>query len=110
MKIKGDPFWLEPAPITGTDYKREPSVKLSDYEPKDDQVDTTLRQNFIVFITQTADIPDSSSGIINSSGNFYNGVYSVNKVEHLFTNGIFTQTLMATVDQVADTSKIDGIS
>lgn len=109
VKIKGDPFWLEPAPISGNDYEVKTSVNSKDYEGSVDQVDTTIIQNFVVFVTQTADIPDVTTGIINSSGSFYNGVYSVNMVEHTFTNGVFTQLLTATVDPVADTSRIDGV-
>lgn len=109
LKVKGDPFWLEPSPImNNTGYAGIESPEPSAYVPSDDQVNTTVMHNYILFTTRTAAIPDDTTGVANLKSTYYNGVYGVNQVEHNFANGLFTQTLIGAIDPIIDVTGIDG--
>lgn len=114
LTIKGDPFWIETAPLfdavskntkeslpTNVEALRAkiseillttkvaPGVALS----IDDRISSTYKQNYMMFTINTPMAPSLGSGIVERRTDAHNGLYSVNKVESDFADGKFTQKL-----------------
>lgn len=114
LTIKGDPFWIETAPLydalskhseeplpTHTDALRnkiveillETKVQPGVILPDDERVSSTYKQNYMMFTINTPMVANIGSGIIERRTDAHNGLYSVNKVESDFADGKFTQQL-----------------
>jgi hypothetical protein len=110
LNIKGDPFWLSKPTITpGASTKlSKSSSDAKEYIPTPESHDSTMMENFILFTLRTPEEADENSGVrkANSHDNSYNGVYGVYKVDHSFSNGLFTQTLYCVRDPLIDVRKI----
>ena len=121
LKIKGDPYWLEPQPIGRND---APLTKLeraiADRETQNDDnrgnetsfngVETTSQQTYFVFRNFTPDQFDADTGITpknNKDRNMLSGVYGVRTVQHSFSGGQFTQELNAIRDPLLNLQGID---
>jgi hypothetical protein len=120
LKVKGDPYWLEPAPVG----KRKRPTSLLEQElrrrglalnEKDGTViesdegspessednavissaSTTTDQTFFAFRMFTPQTFDEPTGItrVPTTNNILNGLYAVAHTRHEFTGGMFTQTL-----------------
>lgn len=83
IEAKGDPYWLE---------SKDDGVEAQG------SVDTRSAQNSIVFSVQTADLPSETTGIVEHTNSPFSGVYSVYRVDHVFSGGQFTQTLYGARD------------
>lgn len=120
LKVKGDPYWLEPAPVGK---KKRPlslleqelqrrglslnetngTVIVSDEGAPESSEDntvmssasTTTDQTFFAFRMFTPQTSDQSTGItkVPTTNNILNGLYAVVHTKHEFTSGLFTQTL-----------------
>lgn len=121
LKIKGDPYWLEPDPIGRND---TPLTKFdraaADRETQNDNtrgdrttfngVNTTSQQTYFVFRNFTPQQFDAESGITpknNKDRNMLSGVYGVKTVQHSFSGGQFTQELHAIRDPRLNLQGID---
>lgn len=118
LKVRGDPFWLEPAPyVRGTrpltsmeielrkrgekiDHKTgvlvaDESTQSEDVEVNISYSASTSDQSFYILRMFTPQEFDEDTGITtqNSQGNLLNGLYAVQWVVHEFSGGLFTQTL-----------------
>lgn len=79
IQIKGDPYWL------GTHDVFSASSNIVDY---------TIGTPLYYFETKTTGEVDEGSGLQRiNNGVSFRGLYSVIKVEHKFSDGLFTQTL-----------------
>lgn len=120
IKVKGDPYWLEPAPI-GVRQKPKNNIDVElqkrgmkiDNDGKPVSIDSTdgevplpenfsttatmAEQTFFGFRMFTPQEYDPVTGIMkqNSEGNLLNGLYGVIEVAHEFVDGKFTQNMKA---------------
>lgn len=120
IKVKGDPYWLEPAPI-GSRQKPKNNIdvelqkrgmkidndgNLVGIDATDNEVPlpenfstaaTMAEQTFFGFRMFTPQEYDPVTGIMkqNSEGNLLNGLYGVIEVTHEFVDGKFTQNMRA---------------
>lgn len=121
LKVKGDPYWLEPAPVgmkqppishfrrelllrgftprVGTDQEIIQDVDIG-YSSEDITARTTAKQTFFLFRTFSPQQFDQETGRTPkfTESNVLNGIYGVKTVRHEFINGMFTQTLEAIRD------------
>lgn len=116
LKIKGDPYWLEPSPIGRT---QPPITALERAEANRNgtgavtsfrSVDSTDSQTYFVFRSFTPQQFDAETGITpksNKDRNALNGVYGVRTVTHSFSQGMFTQELSAIRDPQLNLQGID---
>lgn len=122
LKIKGDPYWLEPAPVgkkkrpistlerelerrgvslSSTDGAVQQFSEGTPTNTSDSTVissaSTTTDQTFFVFRLHTPQDFDAETGIISvpSVNNILNGLYATLHTKHEFSNGQFTQTLQS---------------
>lgn len=122
LKIKGDPYWLEPAPVgkkkrpistlerelerrgvplSSTDgavqqFSEEAPVNTGDGTVIS-SASTTTDQTFFVFRLHTPQDFNAETGIMQvpSVNNILNGLYATLHTKHEFSNGQFTQTLQS---------------
>lgn len=109
MRIKGDPYWLEPKPIR----RGDTTSRTFDPNAKPDDVSTfyATLENYFLFQTQVPREPNSETGLVSGFDNksIINGVYSVITVEHTFADGQFTQTIQGQRDPITQVSEIQDI-
>ena len=118
LQIKGDPFWLEPAPIgrneslqsnfdrilAKANIEGQPRGGANEQEGSAEgevtSTDTSLAQTYILFRSFTPINYDNDTGLTGgfTDNNVLNGVYAVRRVEHTFSGGMFTQSLQAIRD------------
>jgi len=112
MTIKGDPFWIQPAPISRDIMVfPQPTVASVNRQYNTANFDTT--DNFFLLRMRTprlfVDPPNGPNGLNTmdpyTDVDTINGVYQVISVIHNFMNGLFTQEVEAIVDPVIDVSK-----
>ena len=112
LTIKGDPFWLSPAPINqNNDCHPEQKTFSTDpnaYTPSDHASNTTMAHNFFLFRLKTPRHPDKDTGVINNSRTSFDGLYAVKNITSTFSGGKFTQVLDATVEPLIDPSIFKG--
>lgn len=112
LNIKGDPFWLaKPIISPGSGTKLETSTSSpNDFQPTNLYYDSTVMENFLLFTLRTPEEANNETGVISQSSpdNTYNGVYGVYKIDHSFSNGLFTQTLYCVRDPLIDVRNIEG--
>ena len=116
LKIKGDPYWLEPSPIGRveaplTTFQRAEANRNGTGEATSFRsVDSTDSQTYFVFRSFTPQQFDAETGITpknNKDRNALNGVYGIRTVTHSFSQGMFTQDLHAIRDPQLN---LDGIN
>lgn len=116
LKIKGDPYWLEPSPIGRTDHpitafeRAEANRGGTGQATSFNGVDSTDSQTYFVFRSFTPQQFDAETGITpknNKDRNALNGVYGVRTVTHSFSQGMFTQELHAIRDPQLNLQGID---
>lgn len=112
ITIKGDPFWLFPAPLspeqTGIPRLSIESIKRTNlYAPENtgDDVDSANffgSDNFIVIRFRTPRIYNETSDTIDpyTEVETFSGVYKVIEVVSKFTMGVFSQELSCIIDPV----------
>ena len=121
LQIKGDPYWLEPAPIgRNSNLRTIFDTQLGKYtvqvdndsgEAQEDQGsseeetdvtsnNTAASQTYILFRSFTPQNFDNESGLFPkfTENNVLNGVYAIKRVTHTFSGGTFTQSLEAIRD------------
>lgn len=106
MDIVGDPYWLDhPAysykPKENADENGQP--QMADYK----------RENCVLFCSLIPSQKDADTGyqktLAQRNNEFLTAVYRVWKIEHKFSNGMFTQTLHMIRDAITDLSLlVDG--
>jgi hypothetical protein len=106
LKVKGDPYWIEPAPL-GKKYQFNSPMDrvLESRNPIDGTydsgaigtVDTADQEIFVLFRSFSPQMPDAETGLTPkfTTNTVLNGVYGVQKVTHEFAEGQFTQTINA---------------
>jgi len=108
MTIKGDPFWIQPAPITRDLLVYPPPTVESVNTQLNTSANFDVSDNFILVRMRTprlfVDPPNGPEGL-NTQAPYtdvdtINGVYQVTEVNHHFVNGLFTQEMIAIVDPV----------
>ena len=118
MQIKGDPFWLFPAPIANDSDRPiylsllEPSAAIkwikSAHTEKDSTVNYFSTDNFIVIRFRTPRLYAEDDAALNISNDTYDevnllsGVYRVTTVVSKFENGRFVQDLNCVIDPEID--------
>jgi len=121
LKIKGDPYWLEPTPIgrqAAPLTKVERAVADRNRQNNADRdnaisfngVETTSQQTYFVFRNFTPDEFSATTGLTpknNKNRNMLSGVYGVKTVQHSFSGGQFTQELHAIRDPQLNLQGID---
>lgn len=109
LKIKGDPYWLEPAPRVRSEKIGNLKEELNrEAEKKNSAVFTKEGEIFILFSSQTPSL--STTLGTNTSlhkNSAINGLYRVIIISSTFANGHFTQVLTCVRDMTIDTSKTD---
>jgi len=101
LKVKGDPFWLEPRPISITQQQRADEITLSYIQQMlDNSVNSTIADNFILLRFRTPRVFEEATGVIErfDESQTISGVYQVLSSTHTFSNGKFTQNLHCVVD------------
>lgn len=118
LKIKGDPYWLEPAPTKqgyppSSNFRRLMANRkrsadggglvttIEGGEQNLTTVDTASDQTLMVFRSFTPKEFDPETGLTpagKDSNNALNGVYGIRTVTHIFSGGQFTQDLHAIRD------------
>ena len=119
LNIKGDPYWLEPPPthrnaaprstldrmladrgfIDGGDSAEEGDTeesKKGTVTPNFTTANASNAQTYMVFRSFTPQQFSATTGITPAGkkvNNVLNGVYAIRMVTHIFTGGVFTQTL-----------------
>tara|TARA_Y100000590_G_scaffold113968_1_gene129840 strand:+ start:9781 stop:12693 length:2913 start_codon:yes stop_codon:yes gene_type:complete len=102
MDIIGDPYWLDhPAYSNKDDGEKFPH--MADYK----------KENCVLFCSLIPSEKDASTGyqktLAQRNNEFLTAVYRVWKIEHKFSNGMFTQTLHMIRDAITDLSLlVDG--
>lgn len=128
LKIKGDPYWLEPppaliniAPLSSLERalaKRgiDPTVEGAVVEiisPATESdittVDTSESQTYMIFRSFTPQQFDAETGLTapGNANNVLNGIYAVRTVTHSFSGGQFTQDLHAIRDPKITLKNVD---
>jgi len=116
LKIKGDPYWLEPSPIGRVDHPITAFERAEANRGGEGQatsfksVDSTDSQTYFVFRSFTPQQFDAETGITpknNKNRNVISGVYGVRTVTHSFSQGMFTQDLHAIRDPQLNLQGID---
>jgi hypothetical protein len=127
LQIKGDPYWLEPAPVgrsegflsaldlelkkRGLDPKSTTTgaVPTTPEDTETETLDAATSQVFILFRCFTPQNFDPESGITPkfTDSNVLNGFYGVRTVQHEFSQGKFTQTLSAIRDPQINVAEVD---
>lgn len=128
LKIKGDPYWLEPAPtllnvapLSRLDRalaKRGidptvggPAVEVVAPLVESDvtTADTSESQTYIIFRSFTPKQFDAETGLTapGNANNVLNGIYAVRTVTHSFSGGRFTQDLHAIRDPKITLKNVD---
>lgn len=108
MDIKGDPFWLEPAPITlnTEDTGGDTIVEYTD-RFSENSVFSKNGRVFVLFTAKTPSIDQADGGILRDSTSL-SGIYTVAKVRHSFAQtGRFTQSLELWREFSIDTTQPD---
>ena len=120
IKVKGDPYWLEPSPISSRQKpKNNIDVALQERGLKIDNTgelvavtntdnEDTVPDNFSSASTMTGETffgfrmftpqeYDERTGLMlqNTSGNLLNGLYGAVEITHEFVDGKFTQNIQA---------------
>jgi hypothetical protein len=119
LKIKGDPYWIEPAPV-GRNAKLESvldkelakrgmggSTATSNTEVA--SADYISGQSYFIFNSVTASEWDPVTGLRPKGAvrnNLISGVYAVVQINHEFSQGQFVQTLVAVRDPKINLGKI----
>lgn len=90
MTIKGDPTWLGEPGQTGS---LEPEI-------------AAVGQPAFLLSLRTPDLPGVDTGVILSRSSMINGLYLVKRIDHEFTNGLFTQKLYSVIDPLIDLNEV----
>lgn len=118
LKIKGDPYWLEPAPVGRNEaFQSSFDRALSRYNVQASTTggaaqveggtegdfvsnDTTTNQTYMLFRSFTPQGFDDQTGLTPkfTDNNVLNGVYAVRVITSEFSGGQFTQSLQAIRD------------
>jgi hypothetical protein len=126
LQIKGDPYWIEPAPIGRSEgflSTLDHELKKRGLDPKStttgavpatpentevETLDAATSQVFILFRCFTPQNFDPESGITPkfTDANVLNGFYGVRTVSHEFSQGKFVQTLSAIRDPQINTAEV----
>jgi hypothetical protein len=117
LRVKGDPYWLEPSPVARNDaptsfFRRIAANRKFNPDSDAQAVDTTEvvnqieqeftvsnsaeQQTLMVFRSFTPQEFDPETGLTpagRKNVNVLNGIYAVREVTHSFSGGEFTQTL-----------------
>lgn len=95
MKIKGDPFWLEPDPMPNIAGQVPTYSERAGREPTPTANNTGYGQTYVLFVAYGGQPYDPGTGLPPTPGDktIYSGVYSVVKAVHNFEGSKFTQTL-----------------
>lgn len=117
LRVKGDPYWLEPSPVDrneapSTFFRRlaanrrlnpdsdaqavDTSTITNEMEREVSSANTAEQQTLVVFRSFTPQEFDPETGITpagRKNVNVLNGIYAVREVTHSFSGGEFTQTL-----------------
>jgi hypothetical protein len=108
LKVKGDPYWLQPVPVTTTDIVA-PRPTVESIKTK---VETTanfnISTNFMLIRLRTPKIFNNTGN--NPTDPFtevdtISALYSVNKVRSSFSKGTFMQDLEGSIDPPVEISK-----
>lgn len=108
LKVKGDPFWLQPAPLTTTDLIAPVPTITSIKTKVESTANFDISTNFMLVRLRT---PKLFSEVgLNVSDPFtevdtISALYSVNKVRSNFTKGVFSQELEGSIDPPVEISK-----
>ena len=99
MDIIGDPYWLDhPAYYHKGDDDNKGHPEMADYK----------KENCILFCSLIPTEKDADSGYAKTlsqrNNEFLTAIYRVWKIEHKFSNGMFTQTLHMIRDAITDLS------
>ena len=109
MKIKGDPYWLEPDPVTGEGFSTYRNRRPLNSSTTNNSNNT---QTYFLFRSFLPDSPDPVTGITpgGSQNTVINGIYFVKETLSEFSRGAFTQTLFAIRDPSVNVNniKFDG--
>lgn len=116
IKIKGDPYWLEPDPINGANTPSGIESFLG-RPPRTSQSinnDSTRTQTYFLFRAFLPQPPDPNTGLQppRSANTVINGLYWAKNIEHEFVGGQFTQTITGIRDvtvNVNDIEYVDGV-
>ena len=130
LKIKGDPYWLEPSPtllgfaplsrleralakrgidptVDTNSLSIEPIAPMTESDVT--TVDTSESQTYIIFRSFTPKQFDAETGLTGpgTANNVLNGIYAVRTVTHSFSAGQFTQELHAIRDVKITLKNVD---
>lgn len=94
LKIKGDPYWLG-MPTGGVYNLKEHYSKFDNVDEYDASFSYLRGEVYIQLMLYLPSEPNINGVVIKDQSRFLSGVYLVNKVENVFENGTFTQTLTA---------------
>lgn len=123
LKIKGDPYWIEPGPGTASSSFKQELVRRTT-DPNTNimlatgggtatnftSLNSTNAETLIVFRSFTPLEYNPITGITpagKKTNNAINGLYAVKKVTHSFQAGVFTQTLTANRELHINLANVD---
>lgn len=111
LKIKGDPFWLEPAPYISnkkTNIRRLTVSQIQETKSNNEQINSQNTQVFFMFRSFTPQEALDDTGVPPpfSNNTVINGIYAVQVVKNEFSQGLFTQTLSAARELLIDITNI----
>jgi len=121
LNIKGDPYWLFPGPVSGSqlllEYNSEvakgnPSQAIANIKNTADKTKVNLfsTDNFIVIRFRTPKMYSETTGTIDpfTDAEMFSGVYKVVTIVSKFEMGKFTQELTCLLDPVINISDLRG--
>lgn len=111
IKIKGDPYWLEPDPINGANnpdniqsFLGRPARSINTIN--NDSTGTQTYFLFRAFLPQPVD-PNTGLQPARNANTVINGLYWARVIEHEFVNGQFTQTITGVRDVTVNVNNIE---
>lgn len=108
IKVKGDPYWLQPSPLTTTDLVA-PQPTIDSIKTKlESTANFNISTNFMLIRLRTPKLFNDVG--VNVADPFtevdtISALYSVNKVRSNFTKGVFSQELEGSIDPPVEISK-----
>lgn len=113
ITIKGDPYWLEPAPYTRASTRLRSKADEIEFFRENKDVDVMFDKNGQMYILFIAKYPATEQiygdRTTFEQGQMISGLYSVITIEHTFADGRFTQVLKCARDKITDINLIKNL-